>query len=334
MSQPQPCLEGMLAELIGQVADGVPPETTAALAIVYKRLEARLGRFEELGPPGSEARENFLRLLERDFPAVVYCPWCRLLHPPENAVAVVGDDSSDDGAGGGGEGGGEWPCRALSTLLLDCGGPEVGFPSTYHPLVLYGLRKALLTEGRQDTAKAAALEAFLATGTEISGHPSWYVCERNWSHRVNSHGVFVAKRQRLVVPVEDEDPQQQQQQQQRVFTEQVCRHASVKVRFAHLRSPECVHAVVVTQHSPCLQAAGKIHGCSICGCDFRVEVKTDDLPGSRPAVVVVISTWYHLGQGKSPDSIAKRQCDPSYREITEGNLGVSEVARLSGLLRY
>ena len=292
-------MNGIPTELLHQIPEDLSAESLAALALVCKRLETQLSKkYEELGPPGSESRADFLRLFENESPQV-YCPWCQKLHLPENAIPA--DDSSGR------------PCQSS---IFAIGNTCVTFPSSYHPLILYRSQKP-----PHDKGGVADLQALLNIDTETITAPE-YVCERVWEHSINPHGVFVAKRQSIVPDSGSEH----------IYIEDVCRHSAIKVRFAHLSNTKAASVMVMQcdasthEGEPCFRDYGQVHGCLSCACDFLVEVNTSCVPPK-----IVMTTWYHLGQGKTPEDISIRQCNPVHRVDGDTNLGVGNIAKMSGL---
>lgn len=299
-------LDGLPTELANLIGSYLPAESRAALSLSCKTLEAQNGKAYE-GLTGDE-RKAFLQLLEKDLAhlPLVYCPWCNKMHAPEKSVP------RDDTTGR--------RCQA-STWAFDTIKNNT-FPAQYHPLLLYGVGKYRIA-GRDETELSRAL----TVDKEVFNYPT-YRRERTWNYCLNYFGVFVASQQRLI-PKAGSTP---------VVTEPYCPHNKVTINFKDLLdddyevSKSGIKTVCERTYHFCNHGTKQVHGCKQCNRNVHVDFDLFD-PENRPAVVT-ITTWYYLGRGRSPEDIAARQRDPTYRELLEGNtIPQNDVARASEMFR-
>ena len=311
---PKPQLESLPTELIRLISETASPEAAAALSLVSKRLQAQTGEnYERLGPFGSETRREFLQLFERETP-LVYCPWCQLLHFPERAIPV--DDNSH---------------RHCQSSTLRIQGTFVQFPPSYHPLILYRAQNP--SPATMDGA--ANIQDVLRVPTEVSTPPSSaYGCTQDWGSSFGPHGIFVARRRIFVV----------QPGPLRRIWENLCPHKNVDIRPDQLcdidpESPFLKFVFVIGRSGAthecdppthdddqCRFSHGQVHGCAQCNFDFLIEAQLNASP-----LQFVFTSWWHLGQGKTPEAIYQRLHNTYMREVGERSLDVGNVRRLSGL---
>lgn len=294
-NEPSPRLESLPNELAQEIGSNIPPESLAALSLSCKTLELQVGKaYENLN---AEDRKAFLRILEKDF-ELVYCPWCNKLHPPERSVPLTDNTSRF--------------CHLQSTTWTLRNG---NFPSQYHPNLLYAIGKY-----RRELRNETVLTNALKVDSQIIHHGA-YSEEQNWRYNVNKLGVFVAKQQRLFTKNDSIQ----------VISEPSCPHSRVTIR--DFLSPNGPTVKLTTSDQFSLHSTGgpgEVQGCKQCNRCCRVDIKSKGSEG-RPAEVL-ITTWYYLGLGKSPDDIAAHLRDPTYREFHEGNAFTrGEVAKHSQL---
>ncbi len=248
-------------------------------------------------------RTAFLELLERDSP-LVYCPWCNYLHLPE--AAIPKDNTT-----------GRY-CQSSKWQILVM--EETPFPEAYHPLLLYGVRKYRL-QGQDE----AALSRALSIDTHTFDYGS-YLRKKDWAYAANDSGIFVAKQERVTPYHYDH-----------VFIRRYCAHCQATIKFGYLLSPDAP-AVAVTACDGTSRITsggreGQIHRCGWCKREIRIDIVRTDDPENQPAEVT-ITTWYHLGTGKSPEDVAVRQHNPVDGEHGQPSLiPAGEIAKLSTLFK-
>lgn len=283
------------------IVGGVPEEQVGRVSdIILEEYNTALRRINERIL--HELRKEFTHdelfpILANEIPSLAYCTECEELHRPGLAIPV------DDSTG-----------RACQASTFKFTNPHIPYPPSYHPLILHALKQA--HDAGRDTAD---LEELLQTNTtsDFSGeHP----CHKDWSHSVNEHGVFVALEQRIPpssYPTE--------------FSLDVCEHNQFK--FTAGPRPNGDVTVECSRNSgpfdEVVRNTNKIAGCHDCHCDYRIQLKEQGMEGFE-FLVVVVTTWVNLGDGRNSREIGICQEDATWRR--SNRLYTGQIAELSGLL--